>query len=1303
MATLVLSTVGAAIGSTFGSVGAVVGRAIGALAGRAIDQALLSGGSDQVSEGPRLGTLEVQSASEGIAIPKLYGRARLTGEMIWATKFEEIRREESSGGGKGGAPQSTQISYSYFANFAIGLCEGEIGRIGRIWADGKLLDTENLQYRVYTGSENQQPDPLIEAKQGTDVPAYRGLAYVVFERLPLERFGNRIPQLAFEVFRPISGVEKHVRAICMIPGSTEFGYDTKLITREPTPGTTIPENRHTAAADTDWSASLDDLQAICPNLESVALVVSWFGSDLRCGQCSVEPGVEIAAKITNGNQWGVAGQTRASAKLISTSQGSAAFGSTPDDDSVIRAIQDLKARGLRVIFYPFLMMDIPAGNQLPNPYSGQIGQSTYPWRGEITCDPAPGQVGSPDKTPAVQAQIDALVGQASPADFTIQSGAVSYSGPTEWTLRRQILHYAKLCDLAGGVDTFLIGSELRGLTWLRAGTGLYPFVQHLQAIAADVRTMLSPQTNISYAADWSEYFGHQPPDGSGDLHFHLDPLWSDQNINFIGIDNYMPLADWREGRAHLDGSLANNIYDRDYLRSNIAGGEGFDWYYASAADRDAQIRTPITDGAYNKSWVYRYKDLKNWWSNPHINRVAGVEVANPTGWVPQSKPFWFTETGCPAVDKGANQPNVFVDPKSANSAVPHYSQGLRDDTMQRRFIEATLAHWDSAHPDYTPGANPISTIYNAPMLAAENTHLWTWDARPYPAFPGLIDIWADGENWRTGHWLTGRLGALGLDQLVAAVLEDFGFYDFATGELSGVIDGFVIDRRMSARSALEPLARAMVFDAVDAGTLLRFRPRWRAEDAALDEDDLVRESDTPLISISRAQEVELPSLITVQFNDVHQDYRRAAVSSRRLVGQSLRESTADLALVSHYGMAENIANRWLQDAWLSREQFGLALPPSALAFEPGDIISVNRPSGKRALYLDRLEDAGARKVQGRSAAPDITQGFAGSALYGTPSVPPIYGQPLVAFLNLPLIRSSDPAHQPHIAVFADPWPGAQAVYQSPNLQGFSLLQAVESPARMGELLSPLSSGPVGRWSRGAGFDIQLYGGALQSLPDSDVLAGKNLLAVLCDNSVWELLQFANADLLASRQYRLSHLLRGQLGSEDAMASGAATGARCVLIDTAVERLDLQSAELGLALNYRIGPASLDLGNSVFVPRNFTVQGRGLKPLSPVHVRAKRLPNGDLRLVWIRRTREDGDPWDLVEVPLGEASEAYRTELLNGAIVVRQISSTIPETIYSLADQITDFGQPVSQLDVKIFQISATHGDGTPAEVTLNVQ
>jgi hypothetical protein len=150
MATLILGAAGAALGSVFGGPGAMLGRAAGALAGSVLDGMLF--GERRKAEGPRLAELRVQGSSEGAVIPRLYGRARLSGQIIWATQFEEVKDTEEVGG-KGG-PRGSLTEYSYFANFAVALCEGRIARIGRIWADGHPLDQAAYTFRVYKGTRS---------------------------------------------------------------------------------------------------------------------------------------------------------------------------------------------------------------------------------------------------------------------------------------------------------------------------------------------------------------------------------------------------------------------------------------------------------------------------------------------------------------------------------------------------------------------------------------------------------------------------------------------------------------------------------------------------------------------------------------------------------------------------------------------------------------------------------------------------------------------------------------------------------------------------------------------------------------------------------------------------------------------------------------------------------------------------------------------------------------------------------------------------------------------------------------------
>src|SRR5690606_37928565 len=131
---------------------------------------------------------------------------------------------------------------------------------------------------------------------------------------------------------------------------------------------------------------------------------------------------------------------------------------------------------------------------------------------------------------------------------------------------------------------------------------------------------------LSYAADWSEYAGWR--DG-GKAIFHLDPLWADADIDYVGIDWYPPLADWRDGDGGVDAPVFDGPHDPERLRAQVAGAEGFDWFYASDEDRDLQLRTPISDMAHGEDWVFRVKDLKGWWSNPHHDRPGGVRSATP--------------------------------------------------------------------------------------------------------------------------------------------------------------------------------------------------------------------------------------------------------------------------------------------------------------------------------------------------------------------------------------------------------------------------------------------------------------------------------------------------------------------------------------------------------------------------------------------------------------------------------------------------------------------------------------------------
>ena len=196
--------------------------------------------------------------------------------------------------------------------------------------------------------------------------------------------------------------------------------------------------------------------------------------------------------------------------------------------------------------------------------------------------------------------------------------AVAYQGPDEWSYRRFVLHYAHLCALAGGVDAFCIGSEMRGLTQIRDGADGYPAVR-AAALAEEVRAVLGPGREDRLRGRLVGVLRASAGDGSGDVLFHLDPLWASPAIDFVGIDNYMPLPTGATGRA-ADAAARVDLRPR-YL-GNVAGGEGFDWYYADAEGARRRSRTADHRRGLRRAWVFRYKDLVELVVEPHVNRWA---------------------------------------------------------------------------------------------------------------------------------------------------------------------------------------------------------------------------------------------------------------------------------------------------------------------------------------------------------------------------------------------------------------------------------------------------------------------------------------------------------------------------------------------------------------------------------------------------------------------------------------------------------------------------------------------------------
>ncbi len=258
----------------------------------------------------------------------------------------------------------------------------------------------------------------------------------------------------------------------------------------------------------------------------------------------------------------------------------------------------------------------------------------------------------------------------------------------------------------------------------QADTALPALLSALSPIAPDsLGFALSPQNNLTPV---------------GDL------IASSTATAFIALTHTFPLSDWRRGREHADKMAgASSQYSLDYLRGNIAGGEGFDWDYAD--DSDALTQTRQTDPAPSLTNGRKYKDIAGWRAGASARAL---------------KPIVFCEIGCRAVNYGANRYN-------SGESLPVDALDLPDLLCQRSYAEAALSFWSD------PANNPVSESGVA-MVDLSRCSVREWDMRyhPYALRSGLHpDLTAD---WPQGWQLNGRA------RRPSAIASKFGVYRYTT-------------------------------------------------------------------------------------------------------------------------------------------------------------------------------------------------------------------------------------------------------------------------------------------------------------------------------------------------------------------------------------------------------------------------------------------------------------------------------------------------------------------------------------------
>ena len=227
---------------------------------------------------------------------------------------------------------------------------------------------------------------------------------------------------------------------------------------------------------------------------------------------------------------------------------------------------------------------------------------------------------------------------------------------------------------------------------------------------------------------------------------------------------------------------------------------------------------------------------------------------------PQFDAAWADELGCAAIDKGTNQPNKFLDPKSSESRLPKFSNGARDDFIQTQYLRAMASFWADEQN------NPVSESYGGAMVDMSRAFVWAWDARPYPYFPNNPELWSDSDNYARGHWLNGRTSARSLASVVAEICDRTGLQFYDVSGLYGTVRGYLVNDVSEARASLQPLMLRYGFDAVERDGVLIFRMRTGGKPVPLNRETLALSSDLDAsVEQMRKADAEISGRVRLRF------------------------------------------------------------------------------------------------------------------------------------------------------------------------------------------------------------------------------------------------------------------------------------------------------------------------------------------------------------------------------------------------------------------------------------------------------
>lgn len=572
-------------------------------------------------------------------------------------------------------------------------------------------------------------------------------------------------------------------------------------------------------------------------------------------------------------------------------------------------------------------------------------------------------------------------------------------------------------------------------------------------------------------------------------------------------------------------------------------------------------------------------------------------------------------------------------------------------------------------------------------------------------------------NWayqRTLNVCTVEVDRVSIATIVRKICQRVGLTDIDVSDLETLtVNGYVVSRVMNAREAIEPLRSVGFFDYVESGSKLKFVARGKPATRTFSLEDLgARESGNddsqPSVTTTPMQDVELPRRVRVHYRALSRDYEEGEqISPTRLTTEAVNDTDIELAVTLEDSQAAKVAEILWADAWAGRWAHEISVDSEHAELEPTDCAQLPVDG-----FLERVRiisiDESAGFLRKLSLVRDDDGSYISSAVASVPERPvsilAVRSLTELILLDIPALRAVDN----DVGVYAvirrgstgNTWNGASLYRSLDDGESFTLLESVTGEATTGLLGSPIPVGETTVFDDTNTVLVHTFSGSFSSKTDDELFEGANLLAVGMDGRV-ELLQFGVATQVAVSQWELSHLLRGRRGTEHLMGTSEIGDFVALVSGTGILRLSLANSYLGEEVIYK--SVTLGAGYATGTDTPFTSHGVALLPFSPVSIEGSRDIDGNLTVSFIRRDRLGAELPDGSEIAMSEAVEAYELDVVglgSPSGVLRTLTSSVASFTYTAAQQIEDFGGLAPEVFVRVYQISAVVGRGTPGEAMV---